>query len=87
MASYPQGRPSVDSGFRVNGVGSHPTRHRGRFFRGHRHAGNPRRDRGSGGRPSRLSFGASPFGQSPGSWAWNTVSKYAEAKRPMIGPA
>ena len=36
----------------------------------HRHARNPRRDRGFGGRPcSRPSFVASPFGQSPGSWA------------------
>ena len=35
----------------------------------HRHAGNPRRDKGFGGRPcGRLSFGASPFGQPPGSW-------------------
>ena len=51
-----------------------------------RHAGNPRRDRGFGGRPcSRLSFGASPFGQSPGNWA-STGTRSASTPKPRARP-
>ena len=47
---------------------------------------NPRRDRGFGGRPcSRLSFGASPFGQSPGSWA-STGTRSASTPKPRARP-